>query len=145
MLCALIQNSLVIGIADLNDDQIQHIATKIEQVIDVSNMTPTPQIGWSFDGQTISGAKTSKKITKLAMRQRFSVTEMINMKAAAATVPIVQYLLDNLTVATYIDLSRTDTINGVYLLASSPLNLITMARANEILNTPARIDEEYHE
>lgn len=143
MLCALIQDNLVIGIVDMNDGLIQSIDSMFQQIIDVSSMVPQPQIGWSFDGTNILGSTVSVKITKLAMRQRFTFTELCALTSASETSLPVKVLLDNLSVATYIDLSRTDTRGGINLIASA--GLITQLRADAILNTMPRVEEVYRE
>lgn len=140
MLCALIRNGVVVGIVDLSDEDFATgIASHYEQVIEITNLVPQPQIGWSFNGQTIIGSSVSRKITRLAMRQRFTFSELIALSNAAAAIPAVKVLMDNLSTATYIDLARSDTAGGVGLLVS--LNLITAERANTILNTVANESE----
>jgi hypothetical protein len=143
MLCALIQNSLVIGVCDFTEQQIQFFAPQFEQVIDVSNLITTPQIGWAFDGQNISGTNVSTKITRLAIRQRFTVTELLTVMTYVNANPasIVAMLMQNLNVATYVDLARPDTQAGIQMLVS--LGLLTQLRATAILTTTPIAQELY--
>jgi hypothetical protein len=145
MTCALIRNSIVVAIQNLEEAEIQAIANQYEAIVDITDFNPQPKVSWQLIGSRLvdpnGTAIASIRITKLAMRQRFTVTEMLGMMAAANTVPIVQYLMDNLTVATYIDLNRPDTIAGINLLVS--LSLISQSRATAILTTPPTIEEVY--
>jgi hypothetical protein len=134
----------VTGIVQIDSyDEIQMFTKIYSQVIDITNVQPLPQIGWSFDGQNIVGTSPSKKITKLAMNQRFTVPEMLGLLAYVEAQPasIVDLLLKRLEVATYIDLSRSDTQAGVGVLVQ--LGLITSERATVILTTPPNAYEAY--
>lgn len=135
MLVALIQNNLVTGVCDLTPDQISFFGSVFEQIIDVSQMTPQPQIGWAFDGVNITGSSVSLKITKLAMRQRFTTAEMLGVMTYVNANPasVVAMLMGNLQVATYVDLSRSDTQAGIEYLVS--VSLLTQLRATAILTT----------
>lgn len=135
MLNALIKNNLVVGIVDLADDEISFFASHYEQVIDVTQYTPTPVIGSAFDGVNISGSNISRKITRLAMNQRFQVSEMLGLLTYVNSNPtsIVALLLQRLQMATFVDLSRSDTIAGIGVLVS--FTLLTSDRASAILNT----------
>lgn len=135
MLCALIQNDLVVGVVDLSDDEINLFNPHYEQIVDVSNLMPVPQIGWAFTGSTIVGTNVSKKITRLAMNQRFTTGEMLGLLTYINTNPtsIVALLLQRLQMSTYVDLARSDTQAGIGVLVS--LGLLTSDRANTILTT----------
>ena len=79
------------------------------------------------------------KITRLAFRNRFTFAEKVAIETAAKTDVEVKVLLDDQSAATFIDLSRSDTIGGLDLLASK--TLITLARKDEILNNPITQEE----
>ena len=92
----------------------------------------------------------SKKITKLAFRNRFTTAEKIALEMASlddvtASMAIRQqkaalrvYLKD-LDNASFVDLDRADTIAGVNSLAT--MGLLTNERASEILNAPIQGSE----
>ena len=132
----------VSGILQLADDtDIGFLTDRYAQVVDITNSAPLAQLGWTFDGQNVVGTSVSKKITKLAMRQRFTVSEMMGIMTASSTIPIVRYLMDNLAIATYVDLARPDTQAGLGILVA--YNLVTQERVNAILSTPVSIIEAY--
>lgn len=134
--------NIVVGLVDNpSDEQLQAITGIFALALDVTEQQPPPQLGWAFNGQAIVGTSPSKKITKLAMRQRFTVNEMLAMMEAANTTPIVKYLMDNLALATFVDLSRPDTQAGVALMVQ--LQLLTQERATAILTTPPTSMEIY--
>jgi len=137
MLCALIQNNVVVATVDLSSDQIALVGNIFPAVIDISAMSPQPQIGWAFDGQNINCP--SMRLTKLAFRLRFTTSEMTAIYSAAVSNFTLQYMLQNNLVATYIDLSLTTTQSSVMYLVS--LGLITSGRATTILTTPPGLGE----
>ena len=140
MLCAVLDNNIVTQVGDFSPDQIQVLTLAHQQLIDITNMNPVPQVGWIFDGKNLNPAPQNPAlpnmiITRLAFRDRFTESEKIALYTAAQTpqgMPI-QIYLDDLAAATYIDLSRADTIYGVNALAV--MGIITAARANQILTT----------
>ena len=81
------------------------------------------------------------RITKLAFRNRFMFAEKVAIEAAAETDPTVRVLLKDQDAATFIDLSRQDTIEGVLILVNK--NLITEERANHILSLNIKPEETY--
>jgi hypothetical protein len=83
----------------------------------------------------------TRKITKLALRNRFTFTELCALTAAAKTIVQVEALMDNLAVSTFIDLNRPDVIGGIEMLVA--FGLITPERATQILNGPVTAIEEY--
>jgi hypothetical protein len=150
MRLALIKAGVVVGTVDVDgsDESIQPYAVMMDTVEDITNLTPQPTNGWVIDptsGNLVSPSGTptnpSIKITRLAMRQRFSPTVMMTLETAALTVPFVRYLMNNLIVATFVDLARPDTIAGVDALVS--LGYISSAQATAILTTPPADDEMY--
>lgn len=138
MLIALVQNNLVVGVYQPTDE-IEHayVARVFQAAIDVTDMYPVPQIGWHFDGLNLTqqdgSAAIDWRITKLAFRSRFTLAELVGIQNAGTTNPVVAVLQQNLSVSTYIELSRPDTIAGVQYLVSQ--NLLTSQRANAILTT----------
>lgn len=145
MLCAIIHENLVKGVVDLTEEEIQIFGSMYESIVDVSGLIPIPQVGWSFDGATITGTTVSRKITRLAMRQRFTVPELLGIMNYVASNPasIIAMLMQNLQVATFIDLSRSDTQAGLAALVG--YGLITSPRATTILTTIPTQQEIYTE
>lgn len=84
-------------------------------------------------------AAPETKITRLAFRNRFTLSEKIAVETAAESDAAIRVMLKDQEAATYIDLSRQDTIDGVNYLASQ--NLITAARAEEVLTAPIQPHE----
>jgi hypothetical protein len=148
VLVALVHNGIVQEVKEMTDEEIQAVANDYSNVLDVTNENPRPTKGWSFDGLVfippagVSGA-VSMKITKLALRQRLTIQELMALQTASQTSVFLQVLKDNLAVSTFIDLSRADTIAGVNALVA--MGIITADRANIILNTPPSATEIYKE
>ena len=71
-----------------------------------------------------------------------TTAELVAVHTAAKTNPVVEVLLTNLSVATFIDLKRQDTINGVYYLTS--IGIITSERAQQILSTKVLPEEAFN-
>jgi len=150
MLCALLSNNIVIEVRDMSEDDLStpNAANHWSQAVDVTNDNPTPGVGWIFNGSKIMPpdgitAKKSMVLTKLALRQRMTLPELIAIYTARSTNPVISILLDNLASASFIDLERSDTISGTMYLASQ--GLITLQRAQEILTTPPTATELYRE
>lgn len=81
------------------------------------------------------------RITKLAFKQRFTQDERIAIRAASETIPQVYDFQDLVNSATFIDLSRPDTIAAVN--AIEQLGLIEAGRASIILGPPVEEIEQY--
>lgn len=79
------------------------------------------------------------RITKLAFKSRMTTSERIAIREAGLSDPVVFDFMDLLSDATFIDLSRDDTINGVNYLESQ--GHVAVGRASEILTNPIE-DEE---
>ena len=144
MKLALIKNNTVKSIVDVStEEEAQEYAHNNDAIIDITDISPQPQIGWFLSGNKLitNGTNGPIKITKLGMRRRFTFTELCTLEIAANSVIQVKVLLNNLMVATYIDLTRSDTIAGLGLLVS--LGLLTSDRMNQILNNPLTHDEKY--
>jgi hypothetical protein len=142
---ALIKNNTVKQVVDCTEDEAAGYAAQFDSIVDITDLLPQPQVGWFLDGNKLvtNGTSGPIKITKLAFRQRFTMTELINIELATASNPILQVLKDNLSVSKYIDLTRDDTISGVGLLQS--LGLITSERATTILTAIPAEHEKYEE
>lgn len=83
-----------------------------------------------------------KVITKLAFKQRLTQAERIAIRAAASSNPIVFDFLDILDSATFVDLQRADTIDGIN--AMEVAGLLAVGRATEILNAPVQDHERFN-
>jgi hypothetical protein len=86
---------------------------------------------------TLSADQQQFKITRLAFLNRFTDAEAvgIDLASAGATTEAasIRRIMSKINAATYIDLSRQDTIDGVNWLAS--LGLLDFDRASEILTS----------
>lgn len=78
-------------------------------------------------------------ITKVATISRFTPQEYVGIVGATKTDVEVQAWYDLFQAATRVDLKDQRTIAGIESLV--PKNLLTQARANEILTTPAQPNE----
>jgi hypothetical protein len=143
MKVALIQDFKVQEVKDIAAEDFHNFAKVNQAAIDVTNFDPIPQVGWDFDGQQIliPAGSNSRKITRLALRNRFTMTELAGIYTAAKANVMFQIYLDSLASATFIDLARADTIANVTLLGQ--VNLLTQARVNEILNNEIQEIERY--
>lgn len=109
-------------------------------------------IGWSWTGTELVPPIINEEpppelppttiITKLAFRNRFTQAEKIALYTAAETNIPIRVYLDDVNAATFIDLSRSDTIIGVQQLEAA--GLLTQGRANEILTDPVQDIEKYY-
>lgn len=139
---ALIQDFKVERIVDIEPDQIHEYATRYQAVYDLTDYFPLPEVGTLFDGVKLV-APTSRRITKLALRNRFTFPELIALTTAAKTNVAVQVLVENMQVATFIDLNRPDTVGAFGLLVSA--GLLTPERAEAIRTAPISELEKYKE
>ena len=80
---------------------------------------------------TIAAPVADNKITKLAFRHRFTFAERVAIETASASDASVRVMMKDQESATYIDIARQDTIDGVNALATA--TLITPERAASIL------------
>lgn len=148
MRCALIKDNYVLEVQELSEEQVQAMAINYQAIVDVSSMEPQPQVGWELQGSQFivpADVVVSKKITKLALRNRFTITEKVMIEAAAAQNTTDGFLLKSwladFNVSTYVDLSRTDTITGINFLEQK--GLIASGRADQILNVDISDIERY--
>ena len=145
--CALIQDNIIVDIKTLDDGGIQSASLLNQAVIDITNIYPQPQIGWTFNGSGfVSNGQNYLITTKLALKNRFTDSENIAIltymdnTSAPYRYP-VKMLMDKLNVATFVDLARVDTISGINLLVYA--GLLTSDRASTILTTPPTSSEIY--
>lgn len=148
MLYALVRESKIYQILDLDEEQVQANARVFERVVDISQMTPTPEVGWevSENGTFIQpqGSNPSRIITRLAFMNRFKDAEIgaiytiANTPGHALQIPFKIYI-DKLLAASFVDLARPDTMASIQTL--SALGVLTAARANEIITTPVSYSE----
>ena len=142
---AYIQDDKIAKVVEASSvEDLMPLHVKWQNLIDLSGFTPEPQVGWFFENNqfrnpadnTIPGVARDMRITKLGMLQRFTLPERLGIldyvRLNPISVPAV--LLQNIQVATFVDLNRADTQAGISYLAQ--LNLITSSRATEILTTP---------
>jgi len=81
-----------------------------------------------------------RHITKLAFKQRMTANERIAIRTASESDPIIFDFLDLVSDATYIDLDRQDTIDGVNYLESQ--GHLAVGRANEIITNEISNEEK---
>jgi hypothetical protein len=84
----------------------------------------------------------NSRITRLAFRNRFTFAEKVAIETAAESDATVRVMLKDQEAATFIDLARIDTQQGVQLLVSK--NLITAQRASEILSLTIQAEEAFN-
>ncbi len=138
---ALIKNNKVVTVVE------QETAPDIDGFIDVE--LPAGSLvgpGYTYDGSFIPPVDTRPRhITKLAFRNRFTLAEKAAMELAALDNPqatlqersqsaLLRAMMKDLEVATFIDLDRVETREGVETLET--FGLLGEGRASEILNGP---------
>ncbi len=140
MLCALVRENVIVQVLELAEEQVQEACRVYERVVDISEMTPTPQQGWVYDGNggfvTPNSLNPSRVVTRLAFMNRFKDNEIGAIYTIANTpghplqIPFKIYT-DKLLASTFVDLGRPDTTANLNLLVS--LGILTSTRATEIL------------
>ena len=150
MIVAVVNDWVVAQIVTIPDNDqtgmYAQLASSCQIAIDITNIFPQPTIGWMFDGANLnSNGIINWKITKLAFNDRFQMSELAAILTAAASGGSegleLQILQQRQNLATYIDLSRSDTQAALGLLVS--LGLLTQSRAAIILTTPPTAEEIY--
>lgn len=136
---AQVSNGVVVAITFANE------MPETEFIIDVTEVTA--ELGWlysdgGFSEPTPSAQAQNMKMTKLGFKQRFTQPERIAIRQAAASNPVVFDFQDLLDSATYIDISRQDTIDAINQLEQ--FGLIGEGRAEEILSPPVLEIEQYN-
>ena len=156
MLCAFINDNLVVETKDIQVSELDFYVRKFQRVIDISSEMPVPQVNWIYDELNNKfiipqGLNPSRIVTKLAFLNRFTDTEFqailtISKGTSPFAIPFESFLI-KLQAATFVDLARGDTISGVQSLASpaiqalTGIQVITAQRANEILTNPVQAIE----
>lgn len=146
MLTAFVQNDVIVDIKDVTDEEYSLLAPAFQVAIDISEVSPVPDIGWRWNGTTFIDSvgvavRTARVITKLSFRNRFTFAEKVALQTALNSSVEVQALYNDFQAAESVDLSRTDTIQGLGFLAQA--GLITLERMNEILNAPIAASERW--
>jgi hypothetical protein len=144
MKIALVKDNVVVEVKEMTEAEVLAVSNQYTACIDVDGYDPEPVTGWTLEGNELVDPNftlPSMRITKLALRQRFTIGELTAIYAATATIPIVRILMDNLMVASFIDLSRADTQAGLGVLVA--YGLITQERATAILTTVPSAIEKY--
>jgi hypothetical protein len=142
MKLALVNQNVVTSIVEIDEQDYSQYARANDLALDITDVYPEPAVGWLFDqNKLVSASGPVRIITKLALRQRFTIPELAGIQTALKTNVVLEILMDNLKVATFIDLNRQDTIDGIMYLVSQ--GLITLERANQILTTEPTEQEIY--
>ena len=112
---------------------------------DATFMESQYQDGNYREVQYVEDLVVSTKITRLAFLNRFTDEEAINIDLASQGATIqaaaMRRYQKKVDAATFIDLSKEDTRAGVLMLET--LGLLSIGRAIEILDAPARDEEKY--
>ncbi|NBX52022.1 hypothetical protein EBT25_19320 [bacterium] len=115
--------------------------------IDIEGISPEPGPMWTYrDGvfapphvPSNNLVEPPKVISKLAFRYRFTNAEFAAILGAAKTDVEVQVWYDTFNLLTVVNLDDQRTKDGVADLVSK--NLLTQARADEILTAPVQPNE----
>lgn len=112
--------------------------------IDLTNVSPEPGIDWTYDGSAfappvVPADNRPPIITKVAFRFRLTDAEYVGILSAAETDAEVASWVETFNMVSGIDLNNQRTKDGVANLVSK--NLLTQARANEILTAPVQPGE----
>ena len=107
-------------------------------------MLPEPGPGWSYKNDTFSPPifvlpSLPNVITKVAFRFRFTDAEYAGIITAAKADAEVQVWYDTFNMVSTFNLDSQRTKDGVANLVSK--NLLTQARADEILTAPVQPNE----
>lgn len=148
-LLAVISNGLVANV-------IVGEATDYPDAIDVTDLSPRPAPGWTFDGDEFAPPADppapfyGTRVTKLAFCQRLTDPVLVAIEIASihnpAASPAQQQLAAqlrvmqaNVQVATFIDLARQDTRAGVQALEAA--GLLPVGGAATVLDAPVQAHE----
>lgn len=146
MLAALIRDNTVVEIRTINESDLETYNTSYQNVIVIDDLNPKPNVGWKLEGNTLTANGVDPyanelRITKLAFRNRLTTAELFNLYTQLNTNVMLRIIQDNLNVATFVDLSRPDTIAAVQYLVS--LGILTSDRAVTVLTTLPTDIERY--
>lgn len=128
----------MIQIQDENENWIegQPVHGQLYRVVENGNVLLE-----SYWSEPATATATATKLTKLAFRNRFTFAEKVAIETSAQTDPVVRVLLKDQEAATFIDLSRQDTLDGVQMLVTK--SLLTAERASEITSATIQPEETY--
>lgn len=146
---ALVKNNVIEAIReDLDEAGVIAIGSQYQAIVDVTNDAMQPEVGWGLDGSTFTppiGTAGSVKITKLAFRNRFTANEKAALYTASASSQgiALKIYIDDLAVASYVDLKRPDTIAAINLLAQ--IGIVASERVAQILSTTVSEEERYRQ
>lgn len=153
MLCALIQDNVVVDKKELDEAGIQDAAGKFQLVIVIDGLDPIPKIGWQvINGELVDpdGVGNDGKVllTKFAFFSRLTVAERIAIQTFADVGPApYKYIMRDFQLAliltSHVDRSWGFVIDALNLLTAPGIAVLTTARKNEILNAPAKPTEIY--
>ena len=112
--------------------------------IDLTNVVPEPGPRWTYKDGVFSKPVAPPEpvytvVTKVAFRFRFTDAEYAAILAAAKTDTEVQAWYETFNMVSSVDLDNQRTKDGVANLVSK--NLLTQARADEILTAPVQPNE----
>ena len=136
---AYISNGKIASIVEANSvEELMPLDKKWENLMDLSQFSPEPSFGWEFkdnkftnpETNEVAGVAVTMKITKLALLNRFTPTELATYETALASSVMLKVLDKKLFAASFIDLDRADTIAGINALVPT---ILTTERATQIL------------
>lgn len=110
----------------------------------VDNVNPMPGPGWTYENGVFSPPPPIpitilKIISKVAFRFRLTDAEYVGILSAAKTDVEVAAWVETFNMSTTIDLDNQRTKDGVQNLVNK--NLLTQARATEVLTSPVKPGE----
>lgn len=152
MICALIQDNIVVDCpVTLDESQVQEYAGRYQSVFAIDGLDPIPKVGWHYvDGKLLDpdsvGNGGKVLLTRFAFFNRFSPAERAALEGFMDVGPspykyAARDFKTALIISSYIDRSWQPTTDGMNFLVS--ISILTEARKNEILNTPAKPTEIY--
>lgn len=125
MIAALISNNIVVELRDLELDTIS-----VPGFDSVVFHIPL-RVGDGFKNGVITRKEDLGVITRLEFMQRFTQVERLTIRTAAKQNTAIEDMLNMVEIATYINVTRPDTVGGVRALEAA--GLIGPGRADEIL------------
>ena len=149
---AFIKEDIVVSIVLSTDiDSLLPVPAGYQNIVDLSGFVPEPSVGWVFTNnkfsnpidEKMSQVPKNKKITRLALLNRFTDMELAMYETALQSSIPLKILDKKLFAATYIDLDRDDTKMGINALGSA--GILTSERVNYILNAEPSETELYRE
>lgn len=154
---ALIKNGKVVNVIVADQEFIDSIQSEYDHIEAIDTIWEQQQgvwIDWSWDATNGFTAPPKdpepvvdlgRKITKLAFMTRFTDAEAMAIDLASQGTTLsaaaMRRYQSKVNAATFIDLDRQDTRDGVIALES--LGLLTAGRALQILDTPVLPEEVF--